>query len=258
MIIFSVVVTVFWSGNSPVQAAASAVVSPFQKLFTGVKNVVVSFFDARANYDELLAENESLKEQLAEAKALSREAAELTEENESLRALLDMRQRNSELELTTAQIIAWSDIGWSSSFTINQGSGAGVSVGDCVMVSEGLVGAVTRVEANYSEVGTLIDTASSFSALLPRSQITCQAAGEFKAMGKGLFRLSLIPLGGDVKVGDEVVTSGLSGLCPSNLLLGTVTEVGPEPGGMTEYALVEPAAELATLKQVFVVTDFTD
>ena len=256
VLITSAVLSIFSEGTSLPYKIANAVVSPFQKAFTAVKNGLSSFWDAQTKYDELLEENEALRDEIRELKQLIGDAEMYKAENEDLHALLDIRERYVNMSIDTASIIAWNDTSWASTFTINKGARDGVTTECCVITKDGLVGLVTRVENSYSEVRSLIDTEFSAGAMLPRTNLFAVANGHFTLMKDGRLRLEYIPLDSDVKVGDNVATSGIGDLFPPDIVIGSVAAVGTEAGGMSMYAEIAPAVDIAALTQVFIVLGF--
>ncbi|MBQ4047410.1 MAG: rod shape-determining protein MreC [Clostridia bacterium] len=256
VLIASAALSIFSDGTSVAHKVANAIVSPFEKVFTSIKNGVASLWEAQTQYDELLAENEELRDEIRELEKLIGDAELYREENEELRALLDIRRSYVDLSIDTATIIAWNDTSWASTFTINKGTRDGVREQTCVITKDGLVGVVERVENSYAEVRTLIDTKFSTGVRLKRTNLFAVANGEFTLMKDGLLRVEMLPLDSDVKVGDQLVTSGVSDLFPPDIVIGTVTAVDTEDGGMTMYAEVAPAVVLDELTQVFVVLGY--
>lgn len=256
VLVVSAALSIFSEGTSIAHKVANAIVSPFEKVFTSIKNGVSSLWDAQTQYDELLAENEALRDEIRELEKLIGDAELYRAENIELRALLDIRQSYVDLAIDTATIIAWNDTNWASTFTINKGERDGVREQTCVITKDGLVGIVERVESTYSEVRTLIDTKFSAGVRLKRTNLFAVVNGEFALMKNGLLRMEMLPLDSDVKVGDQLVTSGTSDLFPPDLVIGTVTAVDTEDGGMTMYAEVAPEVELSKLTQVFVVLGY--
>ena len=141
--------------------------------------------------------------------------------------------------------------------TVNKGTSHGVETGDCVVTEEGdLVGVVTEAGLNWSTVRTILDSDTSIGALIFRSGATAVAQGDFALMSEGRLSLSYLGTEPDVVSGDLIVTSGLRGYYPSQLVIGYVQEVRASDNGLAQYAVIAPQAELSALTQVFVVTDF--
>ncbi len=248
--------SVFGPEGSSLQRIAQTVVSPVQNLFSAGFTKISHFSAAMTKYDELEAKNAELEARIRELEGLIRDAESYKEENEQLKELLKLETANPEMDLVSALIIAWNDEQWSSVFTVNKGSADGIEVGDAVIVDAGLVGIVTAVSRGSCEVSTLIDTAVSLHLNIYQNDLEVIGGGEFSLMKKDKMRLSDIPLGASVKVGDTVMTEE-NGNVPGGILVGNVSEIMTEGHGMSSYAVVDPEADLDRLHQVFVVTDFT-
>ncbi|MBR4941729.1 MAG: rod shape-determining protein MreC [Clostridia bacterium] len=251
----SALFAVFGPEGSSLHRVAASVVSPFQNLFTAGAERVSRLTAAVTKYEELEAENEALKAQIRDMEAIIRDADSYRIENEQLKALLGMEEANPEMDLVSALVIAWNDEQWSSVFTVNKGTADGIEVGDAVIVDAGLVGVVTAVSRGSAEVSTLIDTSVSLHMSIYQSDLEVIGGGEFSLMKKNKLRLSNIPLGGNVKMGDTVMTEEY-GEVPGGILVGTVSAIDTEGHGMASYATVTPSASLNGLDQVFIVTDF--
>ena len=115
---------------------------------------------------------------------------------------------------------------------------------------------VTETGTNWSTVRTILDSDSSFGALVFRSGGSVMAQGDFALMNKGRLSLTYLGTEPDVVAGDLIVTSGLGGYYPSQLVIGYVEEVRTSENGLAQYAVVKPEAELDGLIQVYVVTSF--
>ena len=141
--------------------------------------------------------------------------------------------------------------------TLNKGTGSGVAVGDCVVNEEGfLVGIVTDAGLNWSTVTTLLDTTSQLGALVFRTGEITIAQGDLALMHQGLLKLSFLEDESSLMNGDLIVTSGLGGFYPSDLVIGSVKEIRTDDSGLVRYAILTPQVDLSQLRQVFVITDF--
>jgi rod shape-determining protein MreC len=249
--------SIFSDGSTVFHRAVRAVSAPVQKMFTSASNRVSHFFSAYTRYNALLEENERLREENYAMKEAVRNADLYRVENENLRALLDMRQRHTDLTLESAMLIARSDTAWSSVITLNKGESEGFAVGNGVISREGLVGQIISVGAGYAEVGTIIDTKVSVGALISRNRLSAVTKGTLDLMPEGKFQLTGLPRGSDVRPGDEVETSGLGGMLPPGLLLGTVESVHADSSGLGDYAIVKAAADIENLSQLFAITAYS-
>lgn len=238
---------------APVQMAAQTIVSPLRMAgsaimapFTGFGNVFRNLTADEKTLSELKEENDRLA-----ARNVELEEAEINAKN--LQALLDLRNTYN-LQSLAAHVIAGSTDSWTSSVTIDKGSGAGVRVGMPVMDSNGAVGQVISCAPNTAVVRLLSDEGSSVSAMIQKSR----AQGMVTGSPDGTLHLSFIRTDQTVDMGDIVVTSGLGGVFPKGMPLGKIVSVESSPGSTYYSIVVEPYSQVRNLEEVLVVTSLTE
>lgn len=245
------------SGTGFVHNAFGVIASPFRAAggaITGWVNNIGDYFDS---LEELQQDNQELRKQVAELERQLRQAKEDSEENARLRALLNLRQQRQDFVFESAAIVGQSCSNWSSALTLNKGTNSDIAVGDCVVNEEGfLVGVVTDAGLNWSTVTTLVDTGSQLGAIVFRTGEVTVAQGDLALMHQGLLKLSFLEGESSLMNGDLIVTSGLGGFYPSDLVIGAVKEIRTDDTGLTRYAILTPQVDLDQLRQVFVITDF--
>ena len=266
MIVLSVAVAVaillsamsfFSSTSAAFPNLFGVIAAPFRQVGAVVTNTAGGWVRYFTDYDALVEENRQLKEQLAEMEASIRQAEYDREENQRLRELLDLRRQRRELTFESALIVEEDVSNWASMLTVNKGTAHDVAVGDCAVDEFGhLVGVVTEVGLNWATVRTILDSDTSIGALIVRSDLSAVAQGDFALMGEGRLQLGYLGAQPDVMAGDLIVTSGLGGYYPSQLVIGYVEAVGTGDDGLAQYAIIRPQAELEDLTQLFIITDF--
>ena len=230
----------------PIQGAVGSVVDWMQGIYGYVYQ-----------YDKLVAENESLRQQLAEAQDQVRQSAEAVEENVRLRTLLGYLEKNTTFVTESAMITSWDASNWVSAFTISKGSDNGVEKGDCVITESGMmVGQISELGSNWATVRTIIDVNMDAGVLVGDSSIAAMLVGDYALMQEGRCKLSYFTEEATLFTGDSVVTSGRGGAFPSGIVVGNVTELRSEAGGQSYYAVVQPSVDLSLLSQVFIIKDF--
>ena len=243
-------------GNSPASDVISTILSPIQGLMTAAANHLDSFIGYFTEVDALRAENAKLKEQIFAMEQSVRDAQIEHSENVRLREMLDLKQRNRSFTFEMAEVVGAGAGDWETILTIDKGSLSGIEKNNCVITSAGMVGFVSSVGPNSAEITTVTDVSMQAGALLTRSREAAVAEGDFELMKDGVLKLSYLKKDCDIVVGDTVETSGLGGIYPKGILIGTVIEIKPETNGISNYAVIEPAAELGDLTTVFIVKDF--
>ena len=212
-------------------------------------------------YDQLVAENNALRAEIAELRQNAITAAEFEEENIRLRDLLDFSEQHEDFVYESSKITAWSDSNWSSSFTISKGTDNSVhtiEVGDCVVTEYGaLVGQIIEVGSNWSTVRTVIDSSIDVGALVGEAGSVGMCVGDFALMQEGMLKLTYLSENAQLVEGEAVLTSGKGSYIPQGLIIGYIHSVLSEASGQTLYGVIEPACDLGRLSQVFVITDFT-
>ena len=230
---------------TPVRTGVSAVVQKAEQLY-----------DYMFAYESLAAENTKLKEQLAKMEDDARRADAVERENHQLRTLLGLKEANEDYKLVDSYIISRSSQEWSSDFTVNRGSNSGIEKGMCAITANGeVVGLVSEVGSNYAVIKTVLDSSLEISATISTSGYNGMVQGGYASGLEGLLRMNYLPSSAVIRNQDQVVTSG-STVYPRNLIIGNVVDAGFDDTGVAKYALLEPAVNVGSLEQVFIVTEF--
>lgn len=230
---------------------------PFQQGAETIASWLEGLYGSVYDYDQLKAENETLREQLAEAQAEARAGQEALEENERLRQLLSFSQRHTDYDLESAKVVSYSASNWSALITISKGDESGLEVGDSVITESGsLVGQVIEVGSGWSTVRTIIDVDMNVGGYVSNSGATGMVVGEYTLMQEGHVKLGYLAEGVSLFEGDTVLTSGKGGAFPSGLVIGSVAEVRSDAGGQETYGVIQPACDLANMVQVFIIKDY--
>ncbi len=238
------------------QMMVQGVLTPFRAGVSKLTDKSQQIYDYIFRYETLLAENQSLKEQLAAIEDEARDAYATKQENERLRAALDLVDANEDYKLVDAYIISTSSSDWSNTFTINRGSNVGIQEGMCAITAYGeLVGLVSEVGVNYSIVKSVLDSSLEISATIAASGHSGMVQGGYATGLDGLLRMNYLPSSATIRNHDQVVTTG-STVYPRNLVLGHVVDAGFDDTGVAKYALLKPAADVRSLEQVFIVTEY--
>lgn len=247
-----------WSGGlTPLTSQLlSVITTPLQSataaISDGLDGVFRRFFEA----EEIEQENESLKERI---RVLNQQLADLEEykrENEQLREYLGIKEQHDDFTFASASVIGRDAADRFYSFTIDAGSKAGIDKYDPVITSSGLVGIVTEVGQTYSKVRTILDVGIEVGVYDIRTRDIGLVGGDISLARQGNCKLSMLPKDSEVSGGDLIYTTGYGGLYPNGLAVGEVVVVRTENDGMGQYAVVRPAADIADVKDVLVITSF--
>ena len=244
------------TGTTLLSRATSWFTTPIQRFAAGVSQSISDSLSEAFQGKRLAQENESLRQENAELRNQLVDYERYRAENERLRAYLSLKETSPDLEFASAQVIGRDVAERFYSFTIDVGTRDGVKVDDPVITSEGLVGFVTAVNGTSSQVSTLLDVSVSVGAMDITTREIGVTEGTVALAQDGYLRLSYLPRESSAAPGDIVVTTGTGGICPNNLVVGTIREVSPDAKGLSLYAVIEPPADLRDVSDVLVITAF--
>lgn len=253
------ITTIRGSILNPLRTAVGYVLVPIQ---SGVNRVGGGLYNELSSVGKLktaLAENETLKTRVDE---LTEENTRLRSEQfelERLRSLYELDQEYMQYHKIGARIIAKDSSSWFSVFRIDKGSDDGIKEDMNVIAGSGLVGIVTDVGANYATVRSIIDDSSRVSAMAQQSGDSCIVAGDLQLFKDGRLKLSYMEKDDDIKDGDMIVTSNISGKFLPGILVGYATDITVDYNdNLTKSGYLIPAARFDRLQEVLVITDLKD
>jgi len=232
--------------------------TPLRNGLSRLRDQAEQLYSYMFEYEALAAENEALKEKLAQMEDEARRADAVARENDRLRELTDLLDDHEDYKIVDAYIIAWSSSDWSNTLTINRGASAGLEVDMCVITSNGqVIGQVSAVGPNYAVIKTVLDSSLEISATIASSGYNGMVKGNYVTGNENYLRMDYLPSSAVIRNNDQVVTSG-STMYPKGLILGYVVDAGFGDTGVAKYAVLQPAADINTLEQVFIITDYNN
>jgi rod shape-determining protein MreC len=203
---------------------------------------------------------QTAREEIAQLEAkidsLERENEELREDQgelQVLQGLFNRARQSPEFSRQIATVIGYDTSPAVRSIIIDKGSADGITVGMPVEGSRGLVGRVFRTAPNSAQVALITDNASAIPARLGNTRATGVLSGS--GLG-GPLTMDWIDLKFNIEVGEVVLTSGLGGNFPQDIVVGQVIEVDRSEADLFQQAVIQPATDFDTLEMVFVITDF--
>lgn len=228
-----------------------AVLAPMQRAVTSVTSAVGKKLDAFNYNEQMERELNSALQELATINTKVARYDEVVAENERLRSLMGSYEKYSQYQPMFARVIGKDTGNWFSNFTVDKGSSNGVTLGMTVMSADGVVGRVVDVGINYAKVMSLIDGSSGVAALIERNRDNGVVRGMVDdTTGEDLLQMNYLPDVNDVRTGDTVLTSGLDGVFPKGLPIGTITQISRQSSGLSQYVVVTPFADFEHIEEV--------
>ena len=235
-----------------------AILTPLRTGASALTEQAENIYDYIFKYEQLSAENASLRQELSQIQEDNRDAASIKRENDRLRELLNLQKEHPDYKLVDGYIISWNSNDWSYSFTVNRGKNAGIAAGMCAVTESGaVVGVVSEVGSNYCVIKSVLDSSLDISATIASSGYPGIVSGSYSSGQVGMLRMDYLSSAAVVRNNDQVVTAG-STVYPRNLILGNIVDWSMNDNGIAKYAILKPAADIEALEQVFIITDFDE
>ena len=224
--------------------------APAQSFFYDNFKFTRNFYDQWLKKSDLIKENSDLQEKIKNTAIDASRLKSLEEENSLLKKELNFIEE-SKLKFVSAKIITGVSDPLTKSVVINRGKQDGLEKGLAVVADQGiLIGKVSEVYDNFSKVVLLNDNKSRVAATIQNLDHT---VGLVEGQYGLSFAMTNIPQNQDIKVGDSIVTSGLEGKIPKNLLIAKVEDIKKVESEIFKTAILSPIISLESLSYVEVI-----
>ena len=227
----------------------SASLYPIQYLINLPNNLQKSFYANFLNREEIISQNQRLKEENLNLKSQMQQIYRLESENKRLYELIDSKPKTENTYLF-ADIVSTSKILNKHQILINRGSRNGIKLGSSIVNADGIVGHVIRDQIFASEVLLISDLEHAIPVEIVRTGLRSIAigTGEFNKL-----RINTLPTNSNLQKDDIIITSGLGGRYPEGFPVGTITEISRQVGSPFLEVEVLPFANLKTINEVWVI-----
>ncbi|TLN28596.1 rod shape-determining protein MreC [bacterium] len=213
---------------------------------------VVEFLTVPRDVASLRQRTAELEEQNAQLEAQVIELQSQLREADVLYALLDFARSNPENTYKAAAVIGRDPSPFLHYVIIDGGSDDGLRYGMPVVTAQGLVGRIAAVTSSASRVQLLTDPSAIVNVRLEKADAEVQLAGSIT----GDLTLELVPQDVTLETGDLVLTSGIGGTYPADILIGQVISARKIETDIFQTASIQPAVDFSNLKAVLVITNF--
>ena len=239
------------------QELLGVVLMPFQKVTSALSGGIGSVWEKYTSIDEVMEQNEQLEAENAELRQQMVDYDRIKAENDAYKALARIQDTNSEASYVSAFVIGRDPLDEFGGFTLDQGSTDGVAVNDAIISDRGyLLGMVVEADPTSCKVMTILHPSFNAAGVISRTRENGIITGSADYAADGQCVLTNLDRATKARKGDQVITTGLGGVFPANLLVGTVQEVVPEQSGKSSSAVILPGADPRTVKHVFIITEY--
>ncbi len=211
------------------------------------------------NFSKVKLENEELRKINSQLEGNSLEYEAFKKENERLKSMLNFSKQRDEYKYIGANIIGISGNNFLDGFIINKGENKGIKKRMIAMTGEGLVGQVTSVGNNWAIVQSLSNENIAVAALVESTRDNDGIVKGYKdENNKLLAQINRLSLDSGIKKDDVIVTSGLGGIYPAGIRIGSVLSVYEDKGKVMKGAVIAPYVDFTKIEEVFIVVPKED
>ena len=239
------------------QELLSVVLAPLQKVTSALSGGAASVWEKYTSIDDVMDRNEQLEAENAELRQQMVDYDRIKAENDAYKALARIQDTNSEASYVSAFVIGRDPLDEFGGFTLDQGSTDGVAVNDAIISDRGyLLGVVVEVDATSCKVMTILHPSFNAAGVVSRTRDNGIITGSADYAADGLCILSNLARSTLSREGDQVITTGLGGVFPPDVLVGVIKELTPEASGKSTLAVIQPGADPRTVRHVFIITNY--
>lgn len=241
--------------RSIIESGAGSTLNPVQSIIYTGTNKVKETLDFFLNFSEVKAQNKELTNQNAELENQLSSYANLKEENDRLRQVLNFEQERNNYNYIACNIKGYSGGNFLDGYIVDKGKNDNVQKGMIVIGAEGLVGQVTSVDDSTCIVQSLLNENISVGVMVQRTNDVTGYIKGFKDKQNGnLAKVYDLPMDSDVKEGDVITTSGVGMLYPKDIRIGEVISVEEDNVKVMKNAVVKPYVDFNKLQELFIVS----
>ncbi len=237
--------------NNLIASIVNGITLPMSEVSAAVTKEAV-----KPDYDELYKENEELKAELSELRTQLADYYNVKQENERLWRYYDLKAENPQYDILPATVVRRDPNDDFYSFTLDKGKTNDVAVGDPVVTENGIIGWVYEVDAYTAKVKTILSPDAKVGVIDTVTRDSGVVSGNVLYADKNLTTMTRISALNQLKEGDIVTTTGISGIYPSGLIVGEVKEIAFDEYDTSMYAVISPFEDIRTVIDVVVITSF--
>ena len=239
------------------QELLGVILTPFQKAAAVVSGGVGTVWEKYTSIDKVMEQNEQLEAENAELRQQMVDYDRIKAENEAYKALANIQKKNSNATYVSGFVIGRDPLDEFGGFTLDKGTADGVAVNNAVISDRGyLLGMVVEADPTSCKVMTILHPSFNAAGVVSRTRDNGIITGSADYAADGLCILSNLARSTLSREGDQVITTGLGGVFPPDVLVGVIKELTPEASGKSTLAVIQPGADPRTVRHVFIITNY--
>lgn len=244
------------SGSSPLTSVTSVIFGPLSRLSSYIASEFSDLPISFKSSSELLKENEALKKQIDSLTEQLVDYEQLRNKNEFYQQFLEIKEEHRDYVFAEAAVIGRDAADNMGSFTLNKGSTDDISVNDPVIYGKYLVGVVASVTPTQCTVNTILNSKVNVSAYEVRTRDLGYVTSTVALAQEGHCHMPGLSSSTAVTAGGIVCTSGVGGIFPRDLIIGTIVDVVDGTVDISASAIIEPGVDFSEITDVFIITSF--
>ena len=256
LLLGSVIAGITHMGSTPLSSALGIITHPLQKISASVGNYIDDYCDNFRSSSALQKENEKLRQKLAD---FQYELADYENTKRTLKIyeeFLGVKEEHPDYVFSNASVLSRDSVDIYGSFILDKGSAKGIEVNDPVIFGKNLVGIVTEVTPTNCTVKTLANPDVSVAVYEARSNEMGYVTGFESGIDTTVFMLPGLSKDSNIASGGVAYTTGIGGIYPKDLIVGTVEEIRKSQSDISYYGVIKSEVDFSQLTEVFVITDF--
>lgn len=257
-IMFGLVLYSASTGGSFFSKAVNFITTPLQQLTSEATGAIEDATNFQKSKEELIEENKQLREDLQQLTTMLSDYYDIKSENEQFMKYYEIKKTDPQYSLMPAKVIVRDPSDNFYGCTLDKGSLNGIEVNNVVVTESGLVGWVYEVQPTSCKIKTLLNPDAKVGAIDKASKDSGIITGSADLADENLTRLTVISEQNNIKEGDLIVTSGIGGVYPANLVVGTVESLKYDTFDASLYAVVKPLEDITSVTEVVIITAFTE
>ena len=242
---------VAFGGTDLLRSTVGTVAKPFNFMGSKVAQAFNGFIDVFTEYDELKAENESLKAKIDEYEKQEYDDQILQSQNDWLKDYINFHASNPNFKITDAKIIARESNNYQTVLTLNKGRVHGIQNKMPIITADGLLGYVSEVALDWCKVTTIIEANNSIGVYSSRQGAQGVLTGDVALREKGLCKITYLNASTELQIGDKIFTiGGKESIYPADLYIGEISDIAVDASTGNMVATVTPKVDFLNLSSL--------